>query len=82
MNKELIEAIPQWEREYLRMSKNLTDREKEILKGDLIKSNEVAKVLVTGLTNGIPNSTAPQNCVRCRKSVSNSVKTAPTLHIS
>ena len=40
MNKELIDAIPQWESEYLRMSKNLTDREKEILKGDSIKSNE------------------------------------------
>tara|TARA_A100001515_G_scaffold2081_1_gene2075 strand:+ start:641 stop:820 length:180 start_codon:yes stop_codon:yes gene_type:complete len=40
MNKELIEAIPQWESEYLRMNKNLTDREKEILKGDSIKSNE------------------------------------------
>ena len=40
MNKELIEAILQWESEYLRMSKNLTDREKEILKGDSIKSNE------------------------------------------
>ena len=40
MNKELIDAIPQWESEYLRMSKDLTDREKEILKGDSIKSNE------------------------------------------
>ena len=49
MNKELIEAIPQWESEYLRMNKNLTgekeilkgkNREKEILKGDSIKSNE------------------------------------------
>ena len=40
MNKELIDAIPQWESEYLRMGKNLTDREKEILKGDSIKSNE------------------------------------------
>ena len=40
MNKELIDTIPQWESEYLRMNKNLTDREKEILKGDSIKSNE------------------------------------------
>ena len=40
MNKELIDAIPQWESEYLRIGKNLTDREKELLKGAPIKSHE------------------------------------------
>ena len=49
---------------------------------NLIKANETAKVQATGLSNGTPNSTAPQNCVRCRKSVSNTLKTAPTPHIS
>ena len=29
-----------WESEYLRMNKNLTDREKELLKGDAIKTHE------------------------------------------
>ena len=38
MDEKMIKAIPKWEGEYLRMNKNLTDREKEILKGDLIKS--------------------------------------------
>ena len=40
MNKELMEAIPQWESEYLRMNKNLTDREKEILRGDPVRTDE------------------------------------------
>ena len=40
MDEKMIKAIPKWEGEYLRMNKNLTDREKEILKGDLIKSHE------------------------------------------
>ena len=40
MDEKMIKAIPQWEGEYLRMNKILTDREKEILKGDLIKSHE------------------------------------------
>ena len=40
MNKELMEAIPQWESEYLRMNKNLTDREKEILRGDPVRTHE------------------------------------------
>ena len=40
MNEKMIEAISKWESEYLRMNKNLTDREKEILKGDSIKTNE------------------------------------------
>ena len=40
MNKQMIEDILQWEKEYLTMNKKLTDREKEILKGDSIKTNE------------------------------------------
>ena len=36
----LTELIPNWEKEYLSMNRNLTDREKEILKGDAIKSHE------------------------------------------
>ena len=36
----MIETIPQWESEYLNMNKNLTDREKELLKGDAIKTHE------------------------------------------
>ena len=40
MNKELMEAIPQWESEYLNMNKNLTDRQKQILKGDAIMTHE------------------------------------------
>ena len=40
MKEEMLRDLPNWESEYLRMSKNLTDREKEILKGDSIKSNE------------------------------------------
>ena len=40
MNKEMMKAIPQWESEYLRIGKNLTDREKELLKGAPIKSHE------------------------------------------
>ena len=40
MDEKMIKAIPKWEGEYLRMNKNLTDREKEILKGNLIKSHE------------------------------------------
>ena len=38
--KPTIEQIKNWEKEYLKMNKDLTDREKEILKGDDIKSNE------------------------------------------
>ena len=37
MNEKMIKAIPKWEREYLKMNRNLTDREKELLKGDSIK---------------------------------------------
>ncbi len=40
MNKELMKAIPEWESEYLRMNKGLTDRQKEILKGDPVKTHE------------------------------------------
>ncbi len=41
MTKEWIKEIPLWEKEYLAMSKlTLTDRQKEILKGDDIKSHE------------------------------------------
>ena len=37
----LIKAIPNWEQEYLSNADNkLSNREKEILKGDPIKSNE------------------------------------------
>ena len=40
MNEKMIKAILNWESEYLRMNKNLTDREKELLKGDAIKTHE------------------------------------------
>ncbi len=40
MNEKMIKAIPKWESEYLKMNRNLTDREKELLKGDSIKSHE------------------------------------------
>ena len=41
MTKEWIKGIPLWEKEYLAMSKlTLTDRQKEILNGDSIKTNE------------------------------------------
>ena len=36
----MINAISKWESEYLKMNRNLTDREKELLKGDSIKSHE------------------------------------------
>lgn len=38
--KEYIKDIPNWESQYLAETKNLTDREKEILKGDPIRSHE------------------------------------------
>ena len=40
MNGQMIKDILQWEKEYLTMNKNLTDREKQILKGDVIKTDE------------------------------------------
>jgi len=40
MKEEMLRDLPNWESEYLRMNKNLTDREKELLKGDAIKTHE------------------------------------------
>ena len=40
MIAELIKEIPNWEKEYLTMDVKLTDRQKEILNGDELKSNE------------------------------------------
>ena len=40
MNEKMVEAIKNWETEYLSMNKSLSDREKEILKGDSTKSHE------------------------------------------
>ena len=40
MKPEMIKDLPNWESEYLRIGKNLTDREKELLKGAPIKSHE------------------------------------------
>jgi len=40
MKEEMLHNLPNWESEYLTMNKKLTDREKEILKGDSIKTNE------------------------------------------
>ena len=41
MIKEWIKEIPNWESQYLEMVKNeLTDREKELLRGDVIKTHE------------------------------------------
>ena len=37
MNKQFIKDILEWETEYLTMSKNLNDREKEILKGSELR---------------------------------------------
>tara|TARA_B100001250_G_scaffold230885_1_gene198146 strand:+ start:1818 stop:1997 length:180 start_codon:yes stop_codon:yes gene_type:complete len=37
---EMIKEIPDWEKQYLAMNDKLSPREKEILKGDPIKSNE------------------------------------------
>ena len=36
----MLKNLPNWEKEYLTMNKNLTDREKELLKGEPIKSHE------------------------------------------
>ncbi len=36
----MIDDIKGWEKEYLTMNNKLTDREKELLKGDAIKSHE------------------------------------------
>ena len=40
MTKEYIKDIPNWEKLYLETNPQLTVREKELLKGDPIKSNE------------------------------------------
>ena len=40
MTKEYIKEIPNWEKEYLNMDVSLSIREKELLKGDPIKSHE------------------------------------------
>ena len=40
MVSEWIKEIPNWESQYLNEDNGLTDREKEILKGDPIKSHE------------------------------------------
>ena len=40
MPKEWIKEIPNWEGQYLAMNLNLSIREKELLKGDPIKSHE------------------------------------------
>ena len=40
MIKEWIKEIPNWEEQYLSMNVNLSNREKELLKGDPIKSHE------------------------------------------
>ena len=40
MKPEMMNDLPNWEKEYLTMNKNLTDREKELLKGEPIKSHE------------------------------------------
>ena len=37
MKPEMLKDLPNWEKEYLSMNKNLTDREKELLKGEPIK---------------------------------------------
>ena len=40
MTKEYIKDIPNWEKLYLETEPTLTIREKELLKGDSIKSHE------------------------------------------
>ena len=40
MIKEWIKEISNWEEQYLKMDVNLSIREKELLKGDPIKSHE------------------------------------------
>ena len=40
MAVEYIKEIPNWEEQYLAMDVNLSIREKELLKGDPIKSHE------------------------------------------
>ena len=40
MNKDYIKDIPNWEKQYIESDVTLTAREKELLKGDPIKSHE------------------------------------------
>ena len=40
MIAEWTKEIPNWEKEYLTMDVNLTKRQREILEGDELKSNE------------------------------------------
>ena len=40
MTLEWIEEVPNWEKEYLSMEVNLTKRQREILEGSGLKSNE------------------------------------------
>ena len=40
MTAEWIKEIPNWEKEYLTMNKDLTDRQKELLNGADIKAHE------------------------------------------
>ena len=40
MTLDWIKEIPNWEKEYLTMDVQLNDRQKEILKGSQLKSNE------------------------------------------
>ena len=40
MTKQWIKEIPNWEEQYLAMDISLSVREKELLKGDPIKSHE------------------------------------------
>ena len=40
MNEQMVKDIPNWEKEYLSMNNNLSARQKELLNGGEIKSNE------------------------------------------
>ena len=40
MNEKMLKEISNWEKEYLTMGVQLTDRQKELLNGDDIKSHE------------------------------------------
>ena len=40
MTSDWIKEIPNWESEYLTMNNNLSKRQREILEGDEIRSNE------------------------------------------
>ena len=40
MDKQMIKDIQDWEREYIAMDADLSERDIELLKGDSIKSNE------------------------------------------